>query len=42
MKAPPLIAGVPVFVAAGYLMAAYLGRRLSRAIKKSGGIHSKP
>ncbi len=41
MKAPPLIAGVSVFGAAGYLMAAYLGWRLSRAIRKSGDINSK-
>ena len=41
MKAPPTIAGVAVFGAAGYLMAAYLGWRLLRAIKKSGDIDSK-
>ena len=41
MKAPPLIAGVPVFGAAGYLLAAYLGWRLWRAIRKSGDINSK-
>jgi ubiquinone biosynthesis protein len=41
MKAPPLIAGVSVFGAAGYLMAAYLGWRLLRAIRKSGDINSK-
>jgi ubiquinone biosynthesis protein len=40
MKAPPLIAGVSVFGAAGYLLAAYLGWRLSRAIRKSGDINS--
>jgi ubiquinone biosynthesis protein len=41
MKAPPAIAGVSVFGAAGYLVAAYLGWRLLRAIKKSGDINSK-
>jgi ubiquinone biosynthesis protein len=41
MKAPPLIHGVSVFGAAGYLMAAYFGWHLLRAIKKSGDIHSK-
>ena len=41
MKAAPVIAGVSVFGAAGYLMAAYFGWRLLRAIKKSGNINSK-
>jgi ubiquinone biosynthesis protein len=41
MKAPPTIAGVSVFGGAGYLIAAYLGWRLLRAIKKSGDINSK-
>lgn len=41
MKAPPLIADVSVFGAAGFLMAAYLGWRLLRAIKKSGDIDSR-
>ncbi|MGO8926409.1 MAG: ABC1 kinase family protein [Limisphaerales bacterium] len=41
MKAAPVIAGVSVFGAAGYLMAAYFGWRLLRAIKKSGDINSK-
>jgi ubiquinone biosynthesis protein len=40
MKAPPLIHGVSVFGSAGYLMAAYFGWRLLRAIKKSGDINS--
>jgi ubiquinone biosynthesis protein len=40
MKAPPTIAGVSAFGAAGYLIAAYLGWRLLRAIKKSGDINS--
>jgi ubiquinone biosynthesis protein len=38
MKAPPTIAGVSVVGGAGYLLAAYLGWRLLRAIKKSGDI----
>jgi ubiquinone biosynthesis protein len=41
MKAPPVLAGVSIFGAAGYLFAAYLGWRLLRAIKKSGDINSK-
>jgi ubiquinone biosynthesis protein len=41
LKAPPTIAGVSVFGGAGYLVAAYLGWRLLRAIKKSGDIHSE-
>jgi ubiquinone biosynthesis protein len=41
MKAPPTIAKVSVFGGAGYLVAAYLGWRLLRAIKKSGDINSK-
>ena len=41
MKAPPVLAGVSVFGAAGYLVAVYLGWRLLRAIKKSGDINSK-
>jgi ubiquinone biosynthesis protein len=41
MKAPPTISGVSIFGAAGYLMAAYFGWRLLRAIKKSGDINSK-
>jgi len=41
MKAPPTISGVSVFGAAGYLIAAYFGWRLLRAIKKSGDIDSK-
>jgi ubiquinone biosynthesis protein len=41
MKAPPTIAGVSVFGGAGYLIAAYLGWRLLRAIKKTGDINSK-
>ena len=41
MKAPPTIAGVSAFGGAGYLIAAYLGWRLLRAIKNSGDINSK-
>jgi ubiquinone biosynthesis protein len=40
MKAPPLIHGVSVFGGVGYLMAAYFGWHLLRAIKKSGDINS--
>jgi ubiquinone biosynthesis protein len=40
MKAPPLIYGVSVFGGVGYLMAAYFGWHLLRAIKKSGDINS--
>ena len=41
MKAPPLLAGVSVFGAAGYLVGLYLGWRLLRAIRKSGNVDSK-
>ena len=41
MKAPPMLAGVSIFGAAGYLVAVYLGWRLLRAIKKSGNINSR-
>jgi ubiquinone biosynthesis protein len=40
MKAPPTISDVSVVGAAGYVVAAYLGWRLLRAIKKSGDISS--
>lgn len=40
-KAPPVIAGVSIFGAAGYLLSIYLGWRLFRAIRKSGDIRSK-
>jgi len=40
MKAPPTIAGVSVFGGVGYLIAAYFGWHLLRAIKKSGDIDS--
>jgi len=41
LKAPPTIDGVSVFGGVGYLIAAWLGWRLLRAIKKSGDINSK-
>jgi ubiquinone biosynthesis protein len=41
MKAPPLVHDVSVFGAAGYLVAAYFGWRLLRAIKRGGDIDSK-
>jgi ubiquinone biosynthesis protein len=41
MKAPPVLAGVSVFGAAGYLVALYLVWRLVRAIRKSGNVDSK-
>jgi len=41
LKAPPVVAGVSVFGALGYLIAAWLGWRLLRAIKKSGDLNSK-
>jgi len=40
MKAPPTVKDVSVVGGAGYLVAAYLGWRLLRAIKKSGDINS--
>lgn len=39
--ARPVVAGVPVLGAVGFGMAAHLGYRLSRAIKKSGDVDSK-
>jgi ubiquinone biosynthesis protein len=41
MKAPPLVADVSIFGAAGYLVAAGLIWRLIRAIKRSGNVDSK-
>lgn len=41
MKAPPLLFGVSIFGAAGYLVAVWLGWRLFRSIKKSGDIESR-
>ena len=40
-QAPPLLFGVSVFGALGYLLSVYLGWRLLRAIRKSGNINSK-
>jgi ubiquinone biosynthesis protein len=40
-QAPPLLGGVSVFGAVGYLFAAFLIWRLLRAIRKSGDIDSK-
>jgi len=39
-KAPPVLGGVSIFGAAGYIAAVYLGLRLFRAIRKSGDIDS--
>ena len=39
--APPLLFGVSVFGALGYLLSVFLGWRLLRAIRKSGNINSK-
>lgn len=41
LKAPPVLAGVPVLGAIGFSLATYLGYRLYRAIKKSGAIGTK-
>jgi ubiquinone biosynthesis protein len=41
MKAPPMVAGISIFGGIGYLIAAYFGWHLLRAIKKSGDINSK-
>jgi len=41
MKAPPVLGGVSVFGAAGYLMSLYLGWRLLRAVKHSGSVESR-
>ncbi len=41
MKAPPLLFGVSIFGAAGYLVAVWLGWRLFRSIKKSGDFDSR-
>lgn len=40
-QAPPLLFGVSVFGALGYLVSVFLGWRLLRAIRKSGNISSK-
>jgi len=41
MKAPPVLHGVSVFGAAGYLLSLYLGWRLFRAIRNSGNVSPK-
>ena len=41
MKAPPLLLGISVVGAGGYLMAVYMGWRLYRAVRKSGNVDSK-
>jgi ubiquinone biosynthesis protein len=41
MKAPPLLLGVSVFGAGGYLVALYLSWRLLRAIKKTGNVDKR-
>jgi ubiquinone biosynthesis protein len=40
LHAPPIVGGISVFGAAGYLVALYLGGRLVRAIKRSGDLKS--
>ncbi|SKA77359.1 ubiquinone biosynthesis protein [Prosthecobacter debontii] len=39
--APPLLWGISIFGALGYMVSVYLGWRLMRAIRKSGNIDSK-
>lgn len=41
MRAPPLLFGVSVFGAAGYLMSVYLGWKLLRAVKHTGSVESR-
>jgi ubiquinone biosynthesis protein len=41
MKAPPMIGGVSALGGAGYIVGAYLGWRLLRAIRKTGDIDPK-
>ncbi len=41
MKAPPLLGGVSVFGAAGYVASIYLGWKLLRAVKHTGSVESK-
>jgi len=41
MKASPMIGGVSVLGAVGYAVAAYLGWRLLRALKKTGDVGTK-
>jgi ubiquinone biosynthesis protein len=40
-EAPPVILGVPVLGAVGYLLAMFLGWKLYRAVRKSGDMDSK-
>ena len=40
MNAPPLVGGVSVFGASGYLVALVMGWRLFRAVRKSGNVDS--
>ena len=41
MKAPPLLGGVSVFGAVGYIASVYLGWKLLRAVKHTGSVESK-
>jgi len=41
MKAPPVVGGISIFGAAGYVVSVYMGWKLFRAIRKSGDIRSK-
>jgi ubiquinone biosynthesis protein len=41
MKAPPMIVGVSALGGAGYIVGAYLGWHLLRAIRKTGDIDPK-
>jgi ubiquinone biosynthesis protein len=41
MQAPPLVWGISVFGAAGYLLALYLGVKVLRAVKQSGDVRSR-
>lgn len=41
MKAPPVLGGVSVFGATGYLLSVYLGWKLLRAVKHSGSVESR-
>lgn len=41
MKAPPVLGGVSVFGAAGYMLSLYLGWKLLRAVRHSGNVESR-
>lgn len=41
MKAPPILAGVSVFGAAGYIVSVYLGWKLLRAVRRTGSVESE-